>query len=231
MSQQIAIILAAGKGSRAGGDIPKQFHPLPYVPVVCISAEAFLKENKNNRVVVVIAEDYKEYCYDLIDRWLAEYKHRIRVVVGGDTRFHSVKNALAAINTQAGDLIAVHDAARPLVTRSLLSRGWSAARRHKCAIPVVPLVDSIRCLLNDGGTAAVDRSKFLAVQTPQVFDAKVLKTAYESDYKEEFTDDASVVEAAGYKVATFAGETRNFKITTPEDFRKAENLIQDGILS
>lgn len=228
--RQIAIILAAGQGTRAGGELPKQFHPLPNMPVVCIAAEAFLKENRITNTVIVTIEEYEDYCRELMDQWLPEYKQRIRYVRGGETRFHSVKNALSSIKTRKGDRIAVHDAARPLVPRSLLARGWAAAGKHKCAIPVVPLVDSIRHILPDGNTEVADRAKFVAVQTPQVFDAEVLKGAYDTEYRQEFTDDASVVEAAGYKIATFRGDPRNFKITTPDDFKKAISIAVDEIL-
>ena len=149
-----------------------------------------------------------------------------RVVPGGETRWHSVKNALDSIGDIADvDVIAVHDGVRPLATANLINRVLDAARRDGAAIPVVPLNDSVRQLDGDGGSHALDRSSLRAVQTPQAFDARLLIEAYRQPFDPTFTDDASVVERYGHQVTLVEGDPQNLKITRPMDLALAEYLL------
>ena len=145
---------------------------------------------------------------------------------GGHTRFQSVKNALGARpEPRPGDVIAVHDGVRPLVSAALVSRAFQAAQAHGSAVPVVPLTDSVRMVMPDGTSRAMERSALRAVQTPQTFDARLLFEAYETPELPSFTDDASVVEAAGHRITLVDGEPTNIKITHPADLLTAEQIL------
>ena len=150
---------------------------------------------------------------------VAEHK----IVAGGAERFHSVRNGLAALTSDPG-LIAVQDGVRPLGSIAMIRRVAEAAARHGAAVPVVEPVDSFR--ETDGAASQIIDRRFLRiVQTPQIFRADILRRAYEAEYRAEFTDDASVVEAIGQTVCLAEGERENLKLTTPGDFVVAEALI------
>jgi len=150
------------------------------------------------------------------------------VVPGGPTRWHSVKNALDSIGSVDDvDVIAVHDGVRPLATAALINRCVDTARRCGTAIPAVTLNDSVRQV--DGDTShALDRSTLRAVQTPQVFDARLLLEAYSQPFDPSFTDDASVVERYGHNVTLVEGDPQNLKITRPMDLALAEYLMNSN---
>ncbi|MDE6409206.1 MAG: 2-C-methyl-D-erythritol 4-phosphate cytidylyltransferase, partial [Muribaculaceae bacterium] len=139
------------------------------------------------------------------------------------------ENGIMGIETEnmAETFIAVHDAARPLVRASLISRGWRKGREEGAAIPVIPMTDSLRELTSDG-SVALDRSRYVRVQTPQVFRGDWLKDAYSGLLRPEMTDDASVVEEAGVKVALYEGSETNIKVTNPLDFKIAELLMKEN---
>lgn len=220
----IAIILGGGNGSRAGGGIPKQFRQILGKPILTRSIEALLNGGADRCCVVLH--------HDFLAQWkpiLSKYPYPVSVVEGGSSRWHSVKNALKTIAGTGfcpDDLIAVHDAARPLVTPEMIRRGWKTASIYGTAVPVVPLTDSIRHIMPDGTSIAVDRSIFRAVQTPQIFRADILMDAYNAPYSTIFTDDASVVEnIMKIPIALFDGDNINIKITNPHDFIVAESLL------
>ena len=154
-------------------------------------------------------------------------KIKVELVCGGRNRLESVKNGITRIDPGKGaeSLIAVHDAARPLVSKDLIKRGWEAARKTGAAIPVVAMTDSIRHLTHHG-SEALDRSRYVRVQTPQVFYGDLLKEAYDRILLPEMTDDASVVESGGKDIALYDGDEENMKITNPLDFKIAELLLQ-----
>jgi 2-C-methyl-D-erythritol 4-phosphate cytidylyltransferase len=184
-------------------------------------------------------ETFGEHCDDIvvtlpadqIGQWLLmceKYSFVVphRVVVGGETRWHSVKNALDSIGDVGDrDLIAVHDGVRPLVSDSLILDAIEVALKYGNAIPVVPLNDSVRQV--DGGDShALDRATLRAVQTPQAFDARLLIEAYRQPFVPTFTDDASVVERYGHSVPLVEGDPQNLKITRPMDLALAEYLLK-----
>jgi len=148
--------------------------------------------------------------------------HSIHLTQGGETRFHSVANGLALIEEES--IIFVHDGVRCLLTPQLIQRCFDQALETGSAIPVVDCKDSVR-MISEEGNEAVDRSKLKLVQTPQTFHSKILKPAFEIDYKERFTDEATVVEAYGLKVTLVQGEDTNIKITNPIDLLVAEKIM------
>ena len=215
----IAIIVAGGSGTRFGAQMPKQFLALQGKPVLMRTIEAF----KGFDVIVTLPVGQMDVWRDLCREYGFTVAHR--VVAGGETRWHSVKNALDSIGDAADvDVIAVHDGVRPLASADLIDRCMATAREQGSAIPVVMLNDSVRQV--DGQAShALDRSTLRAVQTPQAFDARLLVEAYGQPFDPTFTDDASVVERAGHAVTLVEGDPVNLKITRPMDLALAEYLL------
>ena len=218
------VIVAAGSGTRFGSYVPKQFLQLAGRPVVMHTIESLRKALPSARLILVISKSEEQ-------RWqrlCAIYRFDSpQVLYGGETRWHSVKNAINNIDPSAEDVIMVHDGARPFVSRSLMKSILDAIEQKDVegVIPCVPVTDSLR-QKTDNGTTAVDRSHYLAVQTPQAFRAHMLKIAYELPYRPSFTDDASVMEAAGFvNLAVCEGDVNNIKITNPRDLTIAEALL------
>ena len=220
MERTGVIIVAGGSGSRAGGARPKQFRFLGGMPVLARTINTFAAALPGAEIVAVLPEQHIGFWKNLSARFdVAEHK----IAAGGAERFHSVRNGLAALTSDPG-LIAVQDGVRPLGSVAMIRRVAEAAAKHGAAIPVVEPVDSFR--ETDGAASQIiDRRRLRIVQTPQVFRAEVLRRAYESEYRAEFTDDASVVEAVGQAVCLAEGERENLKLTTPGDFVIAEALI------
>ena len=224
MMRTIAIIVAGGSGTRFGAELPKQFLELGGRPVLMRTISAF--GGGFSDVIVTLPEGQMALWRELCERYGFAVPHR--VVAGGETRWHSVKNALDSIGDISGvDIIAVHDGVRPLVTAEVIGRTVDAARRDGAAIPVVMLNDSVR-QVEKGASHALDRSTLRAVQTPQVFDARVLMAAYGQPFESTFTDDASVVERAGHSVTLVEGDPQNLKITRPMDLALAEYLLNNA---
>ena len=217
------IIVAGGKGERMGADKPKQFLEIAGKPILRRTMERFISFDPTASMTVVLPSAWKnwwkEYCTS------SAFRCKFSIVSGGITRFHSVQNALKMV--PSGALVAIHDGVRPLVSDDLLKRIFEAAEELPAVIPAVPAVDSLRILDCAGGSSPVDRSRYVAVQTPQIFHSEVLKEAYGKAYSPSFTDDASVVEAAGFPVTLVPGERTNLKITTFEDIRLAGLLTED----
>ena len=221
----IAIIVAGGSGTRFGAEMPKQFVDLNGKPILMHTIEVFeqaLAGQDHELLVTLPAAEFNQW-RQLCDRYRFEVPHR--VVAGGETRWHSVKNALTALGDGTNvDVIAVHDGVRPMASVELINRCVDTARRTGSAIPVVSLNDSVRQV--EGQTSrALDRSSLRAVQTPQTFDARLLLDAYNLPFEKTFTDDASVVERAGHDVTLVEGDPSNLKITRPMDLALAEYLL------
>lgn len=221
------VIVAAGSGTRFGGGIPKQYQLLDGRPVVIRTIEAFRRVLPDSRIQLVISESMEPLWNELAAEAGFESP---RTVYGGATRFESVKNALEDIReagVEDGDIILVHDGARPLVTPAMVERVVEETHRSGAVVPVVPVTDSLRQVAADGSSRQVERSVIRAVQTPQGFDARLLLAAYDGGYRPEFTDDASVVEAYGKPVALVDGDLRNIKITNRGDLEIAEVLLKN----
>ena len=216
------IIVAGGGGSRMGGARPKQFMLLGGMPILARTINNFAAALPGAEIVVVLPAQHIGFWKNLSARFdVAEHK----IAAGGAERFHSVRNGLAALTSDPG-LIAVQDGVRPLGSVAMIRRVAEAAAKHGAAIPVVEPVDSFR--ETDGAASQIiDRRRLRIVQTPQVFRAELLRRAYETESRPEFTDDASVVELSGEAVFLCEGERANLKITTPEDTVIAEALLAD----
>lgn len=216
------IIVAGGGGTRMGGTIPKQFRLLGTRPVLARTLDRFHRALPAAQLIVVLPAAHVEFWKQLKARFDVP-AHTI--VEGGAERFHSVKRGLAAVAYDAA-LVGVQDAVRPLVSEELIRRAAAEAADFGSAVPVVEAVDSYRCLDEQGGSRILDRRPLRIVQTPQFFDRALLDRAYEQPYAAGFTDDASVVEAAGGRVHLCAGERSNLKITTPDDLTIAAALLE-----
>jgi 2-C-methyl-D-erythritol 4-phosphate cytidylyltransferase len=218
--KKFAVIVAGGTGTRMDNATPKQFLLLKGKPVLYYTINAFLQAYDDLQIILVLPEEHVAAGQEIIDAFF-DYS-RLQITIGGRTRFHSVQNGLQLVADEA--IVFVHDAVRCMVSVDLICRCYDAALETGSAIPVVDCKDSVRILTEDGNEA-LDRTTVKLVQTPQTFHSKILLPAYQIDYKDKFTDEATVVEAFGLKVQLVAGEENNFKITRPVDLVVAEGLL------
>jgi 2-C-methyl-D-erythritol 4-phosphate cytidylyltransferase len=222
--KKYAIIVAGGIGTRMGSPIPKQFLLLGDKPVLYYTIKAFLEAYKDLKIILVLHEVYTDMGREIIDAFF-DYK-RIQITSGGETRFHSVKNGLRLVEHES--IIFVHDAVRCLVSVKLIHRCYEHTLRMGSAVPVIRSRDSIRFLNEEeNDNVVIDREKIVLVQTPQTFHSKILLPAFEIDYKERFTDEATVVETFGLKISLVEGEENNIKITRPVDLLVSEAILEE----
>lgn len=220
MAQRGVIIVAGGSGRRMGGSLPKQFMMLGNEPILARSINRIHEALPAAEIVVVLPKDHIELWKNIAARFeVAEHK----IACGGKERFHSVLNGLQALSEEV-EYIGIHDAVRPLVSKRLIIKLMLEAEKNAAVIPVVAPPDSYRKVEGEL-SHIIDRSTLRIVQTPQVFQASVLRKAYEQEFSPAFTDDASVVEMAGHKITLVEGERENIKITTPVDMTIAEAII------
>ena len=206
------IIVAGGKGTRIPGKTPKQFIIIDDQPLMMHTFECFYYYDDSILFILALHPDYYSFWRDLVKKHQFNIKHEI--VQGGETRFHSVLNALKRVPDNC--LVAIHDAVRPLVNKGTITRCFEVAEEKGCAVPCIEINESVRELI-PGGNKAVDRHKLRLIQTPQIFRSDIVKKSYEQVYSEMFTDDARVVENAGYNITLVEGNRENIKITTGED--------------
>lgn len=216
-----ALIMAGGAGLRMGGDLPKQFALLAGKPVIMLTMERFYSFDRDLQLVVVMPESHVSFWENLCKTYAFTIPHS--KVPGGVERFHSVKNGLRQIDEEG--MVFIHDAVRPLVTLATLERCFSLASEKGNAVPVVPVSESVRYGDFDE-SRTIDRQKVWLVQTPQTFDTKLIKAAYNQEFQPGFTDDASVLEHAGHTIWLTEGNRENIKLTWPEDMIMAENLLR-----
>ncbi|HWB92081.1 MAG TPA: 2-C-methyl-D-erythritol 4-phosphate cytidylyltransferase [Puia sp.] len=224
--KKYAVIVAGGSGTRMGTATPKQFLQLHGKPVLWYTLETFLDAYDDLQIVLVLPADGFERGQAVAGMTVASA--RVRLVEGGGTRYHSVQNGCRAIAAEIGGaeaVIFVHDGVRCLATRGLIHRCYEQALRVGSAVPVINSRDSVR-MVTGAGSVAVDRTRIKLVQTPQTFKSRLLLPAYEAEYRESFTDEATVVEAAGGDIHLLEGELNNIKITMPEDLLIAEYLLR-----
>lgn len=220
MAKRGVIIVAGGSGRRMGGALPKQFMMLDNEPILARSINRMHEALPAAEIVVVLPEEHVELWKNIAARFdVARHK----IALGGKERFHSVKNGLAALSDEVA-IVGIHDAVRPLASKKLIIKLFLEAENNTAVIPVVAPIDSYRIVEGDN-SRIIDRSALRMVQTPQVFQAEALRKAYEQPFSSTFTDDASVMEAAGHKVTLVEGERENIKITTPSDMLIAEAII------
>jgi len=226
------IVTAGGTGTRMGGPVPKQFLELEGKPILRLTLERFLEADPDIQIITTLPEahvvEWRQYCLR------ENFRCRQRLVKGGFTRFHSVKNALEYVPD--GALVAVHDGVRPLLSASMVRRMWKEAENVPALIPVMPSVETLKVLDRrpDGTLVSagetVDRSRIFGAQTPQIFHSEHLKAAYTQGFNTSFTDDASVAEAYGIPLTFCEGEKCNIKITTPSDLDIAKAFAQAGLV-
>ena len=220
MAKRGVVIVAGGSGSRMQSAIPKQFLMLGGVPIVARTINTCSEALPGAEIVVVLPEEHIPLWNNLRARFdVAPH----RIVAGGKERFYSVLNGINALSSEV-EYIAVHDGVRALATKRLIIRTMLAVEQHDAVIPVVDVVDSYRRVDGDN-SYIVPRSDLRIVQTPQVFKAELLRSAYNVAFSTAFTDDASVVEAFGGHITLVNGERTNIKITTPEDIALAESFL------
>ncbi len=221
MAQVAAVVVAAGRGVRAGGDLPKQFRNIGGETALHRALVSFLEAPNVSLVQPVIrAEDAERV------RALTGALDILAPVFGGTTRQASVRAGLEALLPRSPDIVLVHDAARPFASAGLIGRAIAAVQKTGAAIPVLPVTDTVK-RVDEAGTveATLDRTALRLVQTPQAFAFPTLLEAHRraaAQGRDDFTDDAALAEWAGMKVTVFAGEPGNIKLTTPDDFTRAE---------
>ena len=213
------IIVAGGKGLRMGSDIPKQFLPVGGRPVLIRTIERFREYDADLQIILVLPKAQQAYWQELCREYGFSVDYQL--ADGGETRFHSVQHGLALIPDTAEGVVGVHDGVRPFPSVEVIRRCYESARTAKAVVPVVPVVETLRHVAE--GTKP--RGDYRLVQTPQTFDIQLLKAANRQPYRDDFTDDASVVESYGHTITLVDGNRENIKITTPYDLKIAEVLI------
>lgn len=219
--QKYVLIAAGGAGKRTGNSLPKQFFPIAGKPLLIYVFESFLKYSRDIHFVLALPEKHHNTWAKMCNEHAFTLKHE--VVPGGPTRFHSVKNGLKSIPGEA--LVAIHDGVRPVVSLSLISRVFSYAQKFGNAIPVITVNDSVR-LTEHGLSQSLPREQVRLVQTPQCFRTEIIKPAYSINYRDSFTDDATVLEYGGGRLFLVDGDPHNIKVTTATDLVLVEALLQ-----
>jgi 2-C-methyl-D-erythritol 4-phosphate cytidylyltransferase/2-C-methyl-D-erythritol 2,4-cyclodiphosphate synthase len=228
MSKVAAVIVAAGRGERAGGGVPKQYRSLAGIPVVRLALQGFARHPAVGTVAPVVHGDD-----------VATFNAAVRgltflpPVFGGATRQASVLAGLEALAAQAPDIVLVHDAARPFVSAALIDRAIAAMKTAQAAIPALPVTDTVKQVDGHGRvTATVDRATLRTVQTPQAFAFDALLAAHRKAAaagRHDLSDDAALAEWAGIGVDVFPGDAENIKLTTPDDFQRAEQALMSAL--
>lgn len=219
MSSFSIIITAGGIGSRMGESVPKQFIELRNKPILMHTLEVFYKYEPAAQLIITLPEEWKQHWTDLLQKYACTIPHQL--ISGGTTRYHSIKNAL---DSCTGEYVAIHDGVRPFVSQETLKRCFSEVLLKEQVIPVIYSKESLRQIFDDT-SRAVNREEFCIVQTPQCFKKESLIKAYNLPYHASITDDASLVEEAGYQIHLVEGNEENIKITTRIDLKFAECIL------
>lgn len=204
-----------------GSVLPKQFLLIHNWPILWYTMQVFLKSYKDIQIILVLPEEYFDTGRAISDEMNPHFP--VITVIGGETRFHSVQKGLSLVKESS--VVFVHDAVRCLVSPSLIHLCYEETIQFGSAIPCIESKDSIRIFTNTGH-ASVKRTDIRLVQTPQTFLSEQILQAYQAPFHESFTDDASVLEAAGHTIHLVEGEVNNIKITTPLDLAIAEKLLE-----
>jgi 2-C-methyl-D-erythritol 4-phosphate cytidylyltransferase len=219
--EKTVLIVAGGKGTRMNSPVPKQFLLLEGKPVLMHVIKRFRQYESSIRIVITLPHSQIE-AWDILCSEHS-FTNDVEVISGGETRTLSVLNGLKVLSTNG--IVAIHDGVRPLVSTELIRKCFDAAEKFGCAIPILPVTDSIREIKMDE-SFAVDRDNFRIVQTPQCFVTGLLRKAYESSPEKNFTDDAGIFERCGNRIHLIDGEKKNIKITTAEDLAIAELFLK-----
>ncbi|MDX2197188.1 MAG: 2-C-methyl-D-erythritol 4-phosphate cytidylyltransferase [Cytophagales bacterium] len=218
-----AIIVAGGSGSRMKSHVPKQFIEVQGKPILMHTITAFFEHNPKIIIILGLPSDQIEYWKQICETYQFTVPHT--VVIGGKTRFQTVKNCLSYCS--GSGLVAIHDGVRPFVSSELIHNSYHMAMDKGNAVAAVKLKDSIRVVTN-GHTQSIDRSKYYIVQTPQTFRLELIKKAFDTDESPSYTDDATVLERLGENIYIIEGSYINMKITTPDDLMMAKAIFSQS---
>lgn len=218
---QSVVIVAGGTGTRMQSVTPKQFIEVLGKEVIIWTIEKFYLFDPDIKVILVLPESHLIIWQSLITKY--PFLNKVITTTGGATRFHSVKQGL--LHVKADEIVGIHDAVRPLVSLETLERCYSVARTEGCAVPVIDTEDSLRKEIGEENEV-IDRTIVKRVQTPQVFRAEKILTAYENCLDNKYTDDASVYESYFGHVKLVEGNQENIKVTFPGDLKIAEALLE-----
>ena len=222
--KKYAVVVAGGRGIRMGSAVPKQFLPLLGKPLLCYAIQAFAATIRGIHIILVLPPDQLNSAKTVLKSYLGSID--VTTVAGGDTRYESVQNGLKKVNDDG--VVFIHDGVRPLISQDLIQRCYQQTINMGSAIPVIPVMDSIRMV--EGGTShPVNREHLRIIQTPQTFMTNIILPAFKQQYQPSFTDEANVVEAYGTKVHLIDGALDNIKVTTPEDMLIAETLLKASV--
>jgi 2-C-methyl-D-erythritol 4-phosphate cytidylyltransferase len=219
--ERFAVIVAGGIGTRMGSAQPKQFLYLKGKPIVAHTIERFYQAVPTIKIILVLPDSGLYYWQEFLEEGTFNIPHQI--IIGGKSRTESVNNGLSAVPYSA--LVAIHDAVRPLVSNSIILKGFELAEIHGASVASVSLKDSIRYKKNEGNFISVNRDDFRLIQTPQTFQSTKIKEAYAALESNDLSDDATVLELSGYPITLFDGAYENIKITTPVDLIIAEAIM------
>ncbi|HEV8081001.1 MAG TPA: 2-C-methyl-D-erythritol 4-phosphate cytidylyltransferase [Chitinophagaceae bacterium] len=222
MQQEHVIIVAGGTGSRMQSDIPKQFIEVGHEAIIIRTIKAFLNYNAAIQIIICVHKNFKTYLEELCAK---NNLTNIKITLGGDTRFQSVKNGLDLV-TDETVIVGIHDAARPFASMQTIKNCFNVAKEKGNAIPCVTISESLRNV-NAQKNTAVNRNEFKTIQTPQCFLASKIKKAFLQEYNSSFTDDATVLESIGEKINLVEGNIENIKITTKFDLAIAKALLHN----
>ena len=220
--KKYAVIVAGGSGTRMGYSVPKQFLLLKDKPVLWYAIDAFFRAYDDMEIILVLPEAHFVKGRGIIAQF--NYSERIVLAAGGNTRYQSVKNGLQLIKEES--VVFVHDGVRCLISVPLIQRCYNQAILKGSAVPAVAATDSIR-IFSDGKHFVENRQQVRIIQTPQTFLSSIILPAFEQEYSEAFTDEATVVEANGAAIFLTEGEYDNIKITRPVDLMIAERMIEE----
>lgn len=222
--QEYIIIVAGGIGTRMKADRPKQFIEINGVPIIVKTIQCFVRYNPQIKIIVSVHKNYKSYLEGLIEKFGFQ-NYSIQIAIGGETRFHSVKNGLELVKEEQS-IVGIHDAARPFVSNETICNCYKTASEKGNAVPSISVNESMRKISNNINVA-VNRNEFKIIQTPQCFLSSKIKQAFLQPYSSAFTDDATVLEHLGEKINLVEGNTENIKITSPHDLLIAKTLMHD----
>ncbi|NOY70075.1 MAG: 2-C-methyl-D-erythritol 4-phosphate cytidylyltransferase [Deltaproteobacteria bacterium] len=229
MPDVFAVIVAAGRGTRMGGDVLKQYLDMGGLSILSRTLEVFILHRQIGRIYLVVPENDFDFCRKMVIAPLMGSGREIHLIAGGKTRFDSVENGLAAIPASEG-IVLVHDGVRPFVTPDIISACMAEAVKTKACIAAVPVADTLKMVSNGRITSTLERNSIFMAQTPQAFDLSLLKASFAFARSTGFTatDEAALVEHYGKPVSIVAGSRANIKITTPDDLALARALLHLG---
>jgi len=217
------IVVAGGSGSRMQSTLPKQFIKIGKKPILMHTIECFIKFSDQIKIILVLPENEIITWQNLCKQYNFTINHII--IKGGKTRFESVKNGFKSID-EINSIVAIHDGVRPFITNEIINESFLTAQKYGTAVTSIHSKDSVRKINDDGTNTSINRESIRIIQTPQTFQYQVLKDAFDKASHTNFTDDASVAEAAGYSIHLIEGSYKNIKITSPEDLIIVELFLK-----